>query len=1501
MSEGEAEPTAAPHPSEPGAGGRPAGPSPSVRVDTLAGAGTANEPLPPSAPTILGLPEAEPGGSPGVGSTITSDGGTVTRLAPSTALPAALGAPPPRVARYQVLAELGRGGMGVVYRVLHPDLGREMALKRILGLDPERVQRFQREAEVTTSLNHPGIVRVYDVGSDGSDPYLLMDLLPGPGLDRWLRQSHAPREIAAMGARVARALGFAHAQGVVHRDVKPSNVLLDAQGNPVLTDFGLARRFGEEAGHLTRSGAILGTPAYMAPEQASGHVRELGPASDVYALGAVLFEAFAGTPPFEPAEPLVLLGRIAKGPVPSIARKRPDLHRDLSTIVTKALAHEPGDRYRDANALADDLERFLEGRPILARPLPAVVRLARRTRAHPVPSALLLAAAAGVATGGALLFSARRAGRAESLARRGLACAREGRPIDAIAALREAVALNPADAAAGLELARLEAGAGERTRALETLDRLLDRAEAGAGAGPETPVAALALRARLRLDAGDAEAALADLELAARGRPEELEIEEVRGRALSAAGRTTEALACEERVSALRARLSRAALAGLPEDGQERAAALAGLVEKFPRAFELYEETARLRNKAGDRRGAQEAFRLAAGRLPDDPRPYQALARLAEDEGRLREAVEELAGAIRAANDAASFEARGRLYLRLGEFAAAQEDLTEAVRLEPTQDRQLLLARSIRHPDRQSALFGLRLYAIRSLSPYWLELGWPEMTGDEEAAGRALAELAAARPDDPEVRLALADHFAQARAWDAALHEYRGVATGPCSPRAHVGLGFCALAKKERDSARQEFDEALRLDPGAVEAAVGLFLVERNTDLSGDGLDRQIDPEGRLFSGSSEALRRLGRALLAGVAGPEEALRRLTEPMPACGPRTRLLLEGLAHPDAAAREAAAKALVDAGPEALPLLAGKADRLSRDAAARLRARHLRPDMEALLSVLLRRWLEGDARSAAALVGDHPRLAQALVGLIEDRDRPPWLRGLAVASAAAAARRSGEVRRAVLEAHEADLLPLYVHAALALGGLEGEDAARSLARGLGRRNNLYRMIAAAVFREQADRLPVPEVIGALAKTYEAAEERFGFFLRAGRSGAALREKMGRAERDLLVPPPGYEEVYALDALAQAQGAEPFRRRLAAPGLSETEAWLLAGYLERWPAAELLPIARALAQRPNEWVAVEGAGLLVACGAAEEAAPVLVKLAAAPVAWPGKLGRTISSVYALTPSLLLERVQSARPGAPRLRAIELLGETATRESVTVLARSAAPEAERTGRPGALGALCRLALRPETRPWVEEAFFSSLLRLYEGEPEKREAVNLALLAGLVGRRGDAGLTRWLRRASEGKDVFAARNALWALGVAGDADAARRHEEQTEAWLRDMAGRGADPGMLATFWAQAGRELDAAERLVVESMRKDEGTGRPRAGPRVALAEVRLAKGDFEGAKQALTELLALRIPDAAPFARFLRWLEAGRPGELHPGLRWRAANVDPPFAQTTSTFVVR
>jgi WD40 repeat protein len=308
---------------------------------------------------------------------------------------------------YEIHEELGRGGMGVVYRARQMSLNRQVALKMIKGgvlADDVELRRFQNEAEAVAQLDHPGIVPVYEVGEHQGQRYFSMKLVPGGSLGGRLdAYKDDPRAAAALLVEVARAVEHAHVRGILHRDLKPANILLDGQGKPHVTDFGLAKKL-EESIELTQSGAVMGTPAYMAPEQSLGRRGAVTTASDVYGLGALLYSVLTGRAPFQGDSVIDTLQAVRERLADPPSRLNRKIPRDLEVICLKALEKDPRRRYASARELADDLNRLLKGEPVTARRISMLARgrmwCMRRPAIAGLSAALVLVALVGLAAAG---------------------------------------------------------------------------------------------------------------------------------------------------------------------------------------------------------------------------------------------------------------------------------------------------------------------------------------------------------------------------------------------------------------------------------------------------------------------------------------------------------------------------------------------------------------------------------------------------------------------------------------------------------------------------------------------------------------------------------------------------------------------------------------------------------------------------------------------------------------------------------------------------------------------------------------------------------------------------------------------------------------------------------------------------------------------------------------------------------------------------------------------
>ncbi len=318
--------------------------------------------------------------------------GTIGHVADEKSAKAATTAKRADIPGYELLGVLGRGGMGIVYKARQVKADRVVAVKLMLHADHadrDARDRFDTEAQAVARLQHPNIVQVFEVGEAGGAPFFSLEFVPGGSLSKRIKESMLPpREAAALVGTLGRAMAYAHRAGILHRDLKPDNVLLTMSGEPKIADFGLARKL-EADSRVTQAGRLFGTPSYMPPEQTTGDLDAVGPAADVYSLGAVLYELLTGRPPFVGANLWETIEQVRRAEPVAPHVLRPAVPRDLETICLKCLRKDAAARYESADALAEDLQRYLDGVPILARPTGPVERTVRWCRRNPWPTALV--------------------------------------------------------------------------------------------------------------------------------------------------------------------------------------------------------------------------------------------------------------------------------------------------------------------------------------------------------------------------------------------------------------------------------------------------------------------------------------------------------------------------------------------------------------------------------------------------------------------------------------------------------------------------------------------------------------------------------------------------------------------------------------------------------------------------------------------------------------------------------------------------------------------------------------------------------------------------------------------------------------------------------------------------------------------------------------------------------------------------------------------------------
>jgi predicted Ser/Thr protein kinase len=566
--------------------------------------------------------------------------------------------------RYEVVGKIAKGGMGVVFKVRHPGLDRLFALKVLAqgeDADEEVLERFRREAKTAARLDHPNIVRVHDAGTEDGFPYIVMDLVEGESLAKLLKEEGvAPRKAALITRQIARALAHAHEHGIVHRDVKPDNVLIErASGEARLSDFGIVKDLkGDSDARLTKTGLTLGSPCYMSPEQASGRHKDVGPHSDVYSLGATLYEMLAGVPPFDAESIHAIMTKVVHDdPVPP-RRLNGAVSPEIQAVCLKSLEKEPRRRYATAVALAEDLDRFLDGKPVLARPPGLTRRLTRSVQRHRVlgVAAFLLVLGAGWIVGERLVNRAHEKREHEAAilhdlttAELALATALDARSSemetrrafsDAIRGFDRVLEERPGDQ-------RAREGKGKATLALA--DRLLERRELGfaefvlgqaegfADAAAVTSRRELARRSEWVVKAHDAELA-GDLDEAARLTKEGI-------RALREAGLTGELL--DQKLEDLERRIAQ---------------------RKHDDETKALLETAEREVAAGDLAVALETFKRASVLAPDNA---SVVARVQLLEDQVRRGCEQLI------DQGTALEERAKATMPSG--AVSRSELTSAL------------------------------------------------------------------------------------------------------------------------------------------------------------------------------------------------------------------------------------------------------------------------------------------------------------------------------------------------------------------------------------------------------------------------------------------------------------------------------------------------------------------------------------------------------------------------------------------------------------------------------------------------------------------------------------------------------------------------------------------------------------------------------------------------------------------------------------------------------
>jgi tetratricopeptide (TPR) repeat protein len=831
----------------------------------------------------------------------------------------------------------------------------------------------------------------------------------------------------------------------------------------------------------------------------------------------------------------------------------------------------------------------------------------------------------------------------------------------------------------------------------------------------------------------------------------------------------------------------------------------------------------------------------------------------------------------------------------LGDFDGALVDAEKALQFESTRERRLLVAKALYHPETHSAREGTRWFAISDPLSSILTVKKVRWSGDPERAFSVLTELRDEFPDDAEIRLALGDLLWGQESWDSATVEYDRAFQLGREREGSLGLAHCEIMQGQREAASRRLKEIHKHDKSRLDAALGLFVLPERPS-PGNWSFTKFRATGVFSNNDDRRIRILSEALSAKYAPESQQFTMRT--LPTVSPGLRQLLSEL-DLNKSVEEDVADTLLAKGLETLFALR-EYDAIGPDfraLAATIRRRELNDDINTLSSIIVQSHLTGPSasdlfdRSSATV--DHGYLLECLVGLIEDTDRPSWIRGAAMMSAADKANQSAAIKDAIIRAHDSSEPILYRHAVLALATIHGEDSLASLMRGTRRLDREYQHLLRWTLIDKTikriDELSIAELVSGIANYYHCGDRRF-VELAAGRFS------------NLLIPYPGPQELNLFESvLRRTQDIESLYRMFESNELSQHEKSLLCQILQRWPDPKLAPRALRLARDngESERVRVEAAGLLIACGDAPAALNVLdeiiqEKLVGEEESWPYRTGHIVSAARPWTPSLWLTTARVAQPGPMAHRAVLLVGQIRSSRSLEILLKCARSSLHGV-RINALASLCDIATDPELAKDLDERF-DVLRPLYE-DPALNEVGNLCLLAGLL-RRRDASVVHLLEIVAqlpltdEGEIPLHTINARWALARIDIEGAEKNFHERVIAWINKQAPEHVRSVWYAAHLIETGRNLSKAEEILKEAKHNDtrEPGEPPPVGLITTLAELEVVKGRLTEAKATLDELLQTplgMLPDRSRFVQFSNWLENGASPPVHLSHRWQISFV--------------